>query len=174
MQASQQIQFCEVEINPIPAKCKTLVNQISLAVITWTKFCTIFSWNNTMMTNQTQIKSRRTVQDDLIFRGGWFSRSYNFCWKQFHYLCNSIISYNMMFKGSSEEVERWIWMEAAGKRQMTVETQFFRRRSEESEVGRMGMFANVQTPLPMCNVQCEMCNVQCANLITNVQCANPI
>ena len=66
MQASQQIQFCEFEINPIPAKCKTLVNQISLAVITWTKFCTIFSWNNTMMTNQTQIKSRRTVQDDLV------------------------------------------------------------------------------------------------------------
>ena len=172
MQASQQIQFCEVEINPIPAKCKTLVNQISLAVITWTKFCTIFSWNNTMMTNQTQIKSRRTVQDDLIFRGGWFSRSYNFCWKQFHYLCNSIISYNMMFKGSSEEVERWIWIAAAataGKRQMTVETQFFRQiRGIRSRSN-----GNVcECAKPITNV--HLCNVQCANLITNVQCANPI
>ena len=162
MQASQQIQFCEVEINPIPAKCKTLVNQISLAVITWTKFCTIFSWNNTMMTNQTQIKSRRTVQDDLIFRGGWFSRSYNFCWKQFHYLCNSIISYNMMFKGSSEEVERWIWMEAAGKRQMTVETQFFRQ------------IRGIRSRSNVCECANPITNVQCAMCITNVQCANPI
>ena len=101
----------------------------------------------------------------LIFRGGWFSRSYNFCWKQFHYSCNFMISYNMMFKGSSEEVERWIWRRWwwRVKDKWQLRLNFF-GRSEESEVGRMGMFANVQSPLPMCNVQCAMCkpHYQCA------------
>ena len=103
----------------------------------------------------------------LIFRGGWFSRSYNFCWKQFHYLCNSIISYNMMFKGSSEEVERWIWRRRRRvKDKWQLRLNFF-GRSEESEVGRMGMFANVQSPLPMCI--CAMCNVQTSLPMCNVQ-----
>ena len=103
----------------------------------------------------------------LIFRGGWFSRSYNFCWKQFHYLCNSIISYNMMFKGSSEEVERWIWMAAAtaaGKRQMTVETQFFRH------IRGIRSRSNVcECAKPITNVQCAMCNVQTSLPMCNVQ-----